>query len=421
MRVECFDSDIGSAACENMLPVRLFAQPPRDGWASCGQNIAHRISVERLDVPTAAKDFLRLSMGVIAADRGVLRTKSQNNWNRRIELVVPVEDPTLWNNCAAKVEAMLQFLSGDLWSVQFKATHGQIGRDDDKRRYPDSNEVSLLSGGADSLVGALDLAARKATWLAVSQTSSETKVQRNFAEIASAAEHFPWTHGVNIPYKADGTERARSMGFFGLAVVAATSTRAYHQQESVRIHGSENGLISLNPPLTDARIGSASTRTTHPAFITQLQDLLHSVGLNVELKNEYQYKTKGEMFSECLSPKLLRSVVQDSMSCGKSGRINMHCGRCVPCIIRRSAFHASGIQDLTKYQNNPTGGSSDFWESDDVRCAVLGSGRYSDTAWLKCSMMPSLAKADGIDRAALIDVASRGLREVHNYLSSVYP
>ena len=419
MKVECFDSDCDRSFSGGVLPVRLFAQPPRKGWAACGQHIANRIRVERLDVPTAAKDFLRLALGVIAADRGVRRKDSQNCWNRRIELIVPVEDSQLWNDRSPEVEEMLQFLSGDIWSVQFKPAQQQLGREDDRRTYLTGDTVSLLSGGADSLVGAIDLASAGEDWIAVSQTSSEKEVQSHFANIASAKSHFPWTHGINIPYEADGNERARSIGFFAFAVVAATATRAYHDDHLIPIHASENGLISLNPPLTPARIGSASTRTTHPTFVTQLQNLLRGFGLNVELKNEYQYKTKGEMFKECQSPDLLTSALNHSMSCGKSGRINQHCGRCVPCIIRRAAFHASSINDNADYLIGPTSDPAAFQKSDDVRCAMIGSERHADLPWLKRVILPSLAKAEGIDRGALIDVASRGLLEVNNYLNSV--
>ena len=36
----------------------------------------------------------------------------------------------------------------------------------------------------------------------------------------------------------------------------------------VTLYMCENGFISINPPLTDARLGSLSTRTTHPVYLS---------------------------------------------------------------------------------------------------------------------------------------------------------
>ncbi len=206
------------------------------------------------------------------------------------------------------------------------------------------------------------------------------------------------------------------MGFFAFGLVAATSTEAYRDGDSVDLHASENGLISLNPSLTPARIGSASTRTTHPCFVGQLQSLLGRLGINVKLKNDYQHLTKGEMFVECRQLDDLRRLVCQSMSCGKSRRINMHCGRCVPCIIRRAAFHQSKLEDTTPYLFGPEGDMAGFRSSDDVRCAYLGSARHADRRWIESVVLPSLFECHVDNRQSLVDTAERGLREVHNFL-----
>lgn len=61
----------------------------------------------------------------------------------------------------------------------------------------------------------------------------------------------------------------------------------------------ENGFISLNIPLTGARFGSSSTRTTHPYYMKMLGSLIKNMGLEISILNPYQFKTKGEMVSEC--------------------------------------------------------------------------------------------------------------------------
>ena len=47
----------------------------------------------------------------------------------------------------------------------------------------------------------------------------------------------------------------------------------------------ENGFISINVPLTFARSGSSSTRTTHPYYFKLFQELLLNLGLNIEIFN----------------------------------------------------------------------------------------------------------------------------------------
>ena len=141
------------------------------------------------------------------------------------------------------------------------------------------------------------------------------------------------------------------------------------------------------------------------------------MSVKVKLKNEYQLLTKGEMFVRCKRQKELQSLLRQSMSCGKSARINMHCGRCVPCIIRRAAFHHSKINDLTPYMFGPGSDMDGFRSSDDVRCAYLGSANHSDRRWIERAVLPSLFECHVDDRKSLVDVAERGLVEVHSYLS----
>jgi Reverse transcriptase (RNA-dependent DNA polymerase) len=92
----------------------------------------------------------------------------------------------------------------------------------------------------------------------------------------------------------------------------------------------ENGLISINPPLTRRRVGSLSTRTTHPHFVSWIQTVFDSVRLGVTMVNLYRWKTKGEMLEECVDP-TIAEMAAASYSCGKGKRLNKHCGRCVPC------------------------------------------------------------------------------------------
>ena len=145
--------------------------------------------------------------------------------------------------------------------------------------------------------------------------------------------------------------RTRSFNFiaFGALIATALSKNHYNNQ-TVNLYIPENGLISINPPLTARRIGSLSTRTTHPFFLGKLNELFINIGLPVKLLNPYQFKTKGEMIVDCQNQALLKKVAVDTVSCGKWKRSGIQCGRCVPCLIRRASFNAATYNDNTPYQ-----------------------------------------------------------------------
>jgi 7-cyano-7-deazaguanine synthase in queuosine biosynthesis len=119
----------------------------------------------------------------------------------------------------------------------------------------------------------------------------------------------------------------------------------------------ENGLIALNVPLDDLRIGSHSTRTTHPFYMNLWNQVLSELGLPYSIENPYWNKTKDEMAVECLNKDFLLQVIKESTSCSSPqkarwlGQPSQHCGYCVPCLIRRSAMHkAYGLEnDTTTY------------------------------------------------------------------------
>ena len=113
----------------------------------------------------------------------------------------------------------------------------------------------------------------------------------------------------------------------------------------------ENGLIALNVPLDAVRLGSLSTRTTHPYYLHRWNELLSQVGIDGAVVNRYWDKTKGEMMKNCRNPDLLGQLAGASLSCAHpsagrwdksaAGRLS-HCGHCVPCLIRQAAFACAG-------------------------------------------------------------------------------
>ncbi len=152
----------------------------------------------------------------------------------------------------------------------------------------------------------------------VSQTvHGDGEKQTLFANsIGNGLSHFKTNHNARFDGEGDGDQRARSLVFFAYGVLIASSLQRFADGDSVPLYACENGFISINPPLTGARLGSLSTRTTHPVYLAQLQDLLRASGLAVDILNPYQFKTKGEMFTDCLDQGSLRQFASVSTSCG---------------------------------------------------------------------------------------------------------
>lgn len=183
---------------------------------------------------------------------------------------------------------------------------------------------------------------RKERSLAVSQmVRGDGEKQVAFAaEIGGGLRHFQANHNADVPDPENPpSQRARSIVFLAYGVLMATTLTRYHSGEEVTLYVCENGFIALNPPLTGGRLGSLSTRTTHPVVFALLQQVLDAAGLRVRIVNPYKFKTKGEMLRECLNQELLAVHAHQTTSCGRFKQFGYsHCGRCVPCQVRRAAF-----------------------------------------------------------------------------------
>ena len=145
--------------------------------------------------------------------------------------------------------------------------------------------------------------------------------------------------------------RSRSFMFFSHAIAIASCF-----DRRINLFIPENGYISLNIPLTFSRIGSSSTRTTHPHYLKLFQQLIDNLNLKVTFINPYQFKTKGEMIAECKNKQFLIDNIVNTMSCSHPdlGRMRgesetKHCGKFFPCVIIRAAIKSAGIEDMTTY------------------------------------------------------------------------
>jgi 7-cyano-7-deazaguanine synthase in queuosine biosynthesis len=314
-------------------------------------------------VPAMNADLISLAILTYLADRTAPRPRGRELGTRELELSVPVSDPEPWTAIAPALEDLLRFLSGDEWRLTFKASRARTNKA--ASVHKPSAAVCLLSGGADSLAGALLTREDNVVpalvshwdWTIISAFQSEL-VGRLEAMWGVKIDHISQRIGrrkrqleSDDAFPEEGSSRSRSFLFIALGLAAA----AIRGTDLVM---AENGWASINPPLAGERRGSFSTRTTNPAFLDGLQQVLAEVEISTQIHNPFEGLTKGDVFAkvrDLLGATEASSLLSASHSCAKpiAGRfhtpIRTHCGMCFGCLLRRAAFIAAGLEDHTAY------------------------------------------------------------------------
>lgn len=355
-----------------------------------------------------ALDFTIIAMAVVAADKAVLRKKSADGWTRKIELCIYLHDAPKWRQEKRKLEEMLRFLSGDFWVLNINALPESLVP---QKKYDLRQQdcICLLSGGMDSLVGAIDLHEEGRNPLFVSQTvRGDAEHQREYAMQFGINNLCQWSNNIKKKGESEISTRARSMVFFAFALLASCGIDC-NAQGRKELFVPENGYISLNMPLDPLRTGSLSTKTTHPVYMKAMQEIWNDVGINIDFVLPYKYKTKGEVLMDCKNQDLMKKLIFGSTSCGKYQRKLQHCGVCVPCLVRRAAFLKNNLCDVTEGGYFKENLQCSY--SKDVAAAALA------VVQLKKNGIESLVKgmlsfAKGEERNLYLGVIERGVLEI---------
>ena len=421
MRLICASSEdlIRSSIPERTI--QLFKPWNRLGGqrASAGSVFLGQLKKSGLSPSSRQWDLIAICLAVIAADNSTLRKPTADGWTRTFELDVEVNDPSFWELPIKTLEKALMFLTTDRWSINLVA--GSFATKPPKvvKIFPEE-KVILLSGGLDSLVGAYE----SRGLIAVSQNvPNDTDVQNQFALKTGVTNHLRFNPAVRCRKKED-TQRSRSVFFILAALLAATHTERYQTGETVQILIPENGFIALNPPMSDIRIGALSTRTVHPYFLKKFENFLQISGFQVEIINPYWAKTKGEMLVPHAKDAEFLKLAYMSTSCsGFPRHKRQHCGRCVPCQIRRAAFIRADIDDRTKFDWPPAHQPGYLSENltpnklvksriwDDVRAVQLAVAEYEESGIN--ALQKSILQYPGVEgRDVLEEVIERGLAEL---------
>lgn len=375
-------------------------------------------------------DFARIAATVFAADRSVPREGGGSNWNQReIALTIPVSVLKPWRAVRSRLEATLNFLTGDSWHMAFVKAPAPA---EEVRLQTDSpKRVVLLSGGADSAVGVLksrDELADDEQHILVSHFSANflPNIQRHLASeaqrlIPGPGQRHEIIHFNRVARRIDGvtypsepTSRSRSLLFLALGFAVASINE-------VPLWIPENGFASLNPPLGPERLGSLSTRTTHPAFLADIASILADAGAHSIIENPFAAWTKGEMFAfvgDLIGKARASKFLSATHSCSLTGQRNfginpaVSCGVCFGCAVRRASFAASGIKDRTTYIDAAAEDRLRSWLDEQsvevpMRNLVRRGVQRRDILAMNLPLEYSLADADDLCRRGLAELGRR--------------
>lgn len=395
-------------------------------------SIAEELARFGLAVTPATEDLLNFAIAAYTADVRIARSEAFDSWTRDLELHLFVNDSERWDECRHAAEELLSFLTGDHWTLRLRPTPEKYVRHVPtvKEVTPVATEtVSLFSGGLDSFVGAIDALetfervtlvghhSQGAGATSKSQTDAITAIRGSYSPDRAPFLQLWLSPPKGKSRASESTTRSRSILFLALGVGVAAAMSAK------RLVVPENGVISLNVPLTPSRLGSFSTRTTHPHTIELFRTVLKTLGIGIEIGLPYRFKTKGEMLRECKNPAALAAGVGITMSCARpaagrfAGSPNRHCGRCVPCIIRRAALRSLSVSDPTEYILEDLHADPPGLSGSDIRVLRLALGHFAQRApsigdVLKAGPLPG----PDDDKRSYLEVFARGLAEIRAVL-----
>ncbi len=338
----------------NDLEVVVIPMLTKDGQFEYGIEKVCGKLFEKGIVPTEyGFDILALATLVYLADTRISREiHSQDSWTREISLELPVYDNSKFIKAQNVFERMLNFLTGDKWTICFTTKKStSIKQPEEIQERKTYDVASLFSGGMDSLISTINYLEQNKNVMLISHAgdgftkNSQKNILEEFEGKYPHAE--PLYLDLWMVFEKDflpngGNEnstRSRSFLFIALGIFAISNL-----PEINVLQVPENGLIALNIPLDELRVGSYSTRTTHPFYLNLWNEVLKSLEMNKTVSNPCWNKTKGEMALECLNKDYLSEIIDKSISCSSPIKARwkklppQHCGYCVPCIIRRAAM-----------------------------------------------------------------------------------
>ena len=316
-------------------------------------------------IPPRTLDLLELAAYTYAADRLVRRGRRRavefHSWSRRIHLRTKVRDLDFWQRSDVRraLSGCMRFMTGDAeFSFSFEGGHGTPATslfDREDFAYPAGardTEVTLFSGGLDSLSGVMRTLARSDRPLVLVSHHGQPGVkgvQKRLAK-ALASRHRDRVHhyGFTCTFRGvrakEETQRSRSFLYTSIGFAICQALRS----QTLTVY--ENGVTSLNLRRREDLANARASRTTHPKSIADLQRFLRLVADDSAFRvaTPFLWKTKRAVV-ETLVQSGGGDLIASSVSCTRTFQRSpnsTHCGQCFQCLDRRMAMFAGGFNNL---------------------------------------------------------------------------
>lgn len=308
-------------------------------------------------VPPVLADLLEIAVAIYAADIAFLRGANEA-WVRSVRMLIPVRELELWRTLEPQLAEALYVLSHDNYMFDFcerNEAASVYASCPAQKRFAGAECVALLSGGLDSLAGAVMLLTTGRVPLFIAHrpynpaiVASQQHVYRCLREAFDRPFYFvpirmgP-ARGGNPAYpypppeQRETSQRTRSFLYLTLGALGCYAVGAG------QIFCPENGVLAVNLPLTSARVGGYSTAGARPQTLRRFGALLEALGFSVTVENPLLYQTKGQLVRDILRRYLSPDAIQGTVSCWMAGRYSRACGSCIPCLLRAIAMRTAGL------------------------------------------------------------------------------
>ena len=312
--------------------------------------------------PTVAYDLLDLAATVFNLERQ-LTGRQRTDPVGSIELRFPARSGRSWSKTALTlVENVLRFLGNAQWRVSTSNRQASEEPELSERYSGRAKRLVLFSGGLDSWCGAA-VSSRSDTRL-MSFYTRQKAMQADLAADLGYPAPVQWCWRKALPRGRGRSFYYRSFLFQSLAAVTAATLG------SEEILQFENGVLaSAVAPSPAYRM----TRHAHPHFLAMMQRLISLLfRRDIRLHNPFVLTTKrqaAEAAKKAIGLEAAVKAISVTQSCwgywaprlqgGGKKRPGKHCGVCIPCIVRRTAFpEGRYARDLTidRWKNSPACG-----------------------------------------------------------------
>lgn len=328
----------------------------------------------QLTVPE--QDWLSLLMAIHIADQ-VCEREEREEINRDITVAVRLHEPSRLAPHVSALQKIFGRMTHDSlhvilepaeWPPDYQYPKGTVPKEIDA--------VALLSGGLDSACAAIETAtaSKSPCFVAFAPGSghvihAQREVVKHLTGPRGPLQHPPSVASFSLRLKhrntgkvqplpdQELTQRSRTLLFTGVAALIAAA------RGLDRVILGENGVMAINCPVQSGRFGANSTHTARPDVLSLMSGLYSSVfGCSITIQNPLLFRTKSEVVA-AIRKANLEAMIPATHSCWIA-RQATHCGKCVPCVVRRFSTEAAGTTDVQYDQNVfdhlPPRESSDF-------------------------------------------------------------